>query len=164
MSGMKSLAACAMSLIVAAAPVGAVEPAPPTLSVPLALEAAQAALDSCLASGFHPAIAVVDNFGVQRVMLLAQGASLHAVSFAQRKATAAAIFGMDSSELKVAAKNDMMMAVRLWSDPSMIPYGGAAVFKSKGVVIGALGVSGTPGGGTDLPCMKAGYDKVKNRL
>jgi uncharacterized protein GlcG (DUF336 family) len=47
---------------------------------------------------------------------------------------------------------------------NMIPAQGALPVKVGNEVIGAIGVSGSPGGDKDEVCAKAGIDKVADKL
>lgn len=48
--------------------------------------------------------------------------------------------------------------------PNVTPLPGALAIKAKGNMIGAIGVSGAPGGDKDEGCAQAGIDKISSRL
>jgi uncharacterized protein GlcG (DUF336 family) len=48
--------------------------------------------------------------------------------------------------------------------PHLVLAAGGVVIKSGEEVIGALAVSGAPGGDNDALCAKAGVDKIRDRL
>ena len=48
--------------------------------------------------------------------------------------------------------------------PHLVLASGGVVIKVGDEVIGAIGVSGAPGGDNDAACAKAGLDKIKDRM
>lgn len=131
----------------------------------LALEAAQAALNACLKSGYRVGVAVVDSAGHARVMLTADGSDGSHVFVAQRKAIVALEFNMSSSQAHDAVKADKSLLARVKSN--MFVEGGAVPIRRGDQVIGALGVSGAAGeviGRQDEACAVAGVDSIRRQL
>ena len=48
--------------------------------------------------------------------------------------------------------------------PGAVILGGGLVVESGGSLLGAIGVSGAPGGDADEACAKAGIDAVQGKL
>ena len=48
--------------------------------------------------------------------------------------------------------------------PGAVVLGGGLVIEAGGSLVGAVGVSGAPGGDADDACAKAGIDAVRDRL
>jgi len=48
--------------------------------------------------------------------------------------------------------------------PGAVILGGGVRVEAGGVIVGAVGVSGAPGGDADDACAKAGIDAVKDKL
>ena len=129
----------------------------------LALELAQATLESCRKSGFQVAVAVVDRAGVAQVILRDQLAGAHTPETARRKAWTAVSFRTDTlamAEETEAGKTQS--GVRFVADAMMI--GGGIPVNAGGTMVGGIGVSGAPGGEQDHKCAQAGIDAVEESL
>ena len=132
------------------------------ISLGLAMTIAQSALESCRANGFHVSVTVVDRAGQVRVALRDDNASPHTFENSQRKAYTARTFRIPSGEFAQRLKdNPTLGAVHL---TGIIAAQGALPIKAGDEVIGAVGVSGAPGGEKDEACAKAGIDKVADQL
>ena len=80
----------------------------------------------------------------------------------QRKAYTARTFRISSGEFAQRVKdNPSISAVHL---TGIIAAQGALPIKAGDEVIGAVGVSGAPGGEKDEACAKTGLDKVADQL
>jgi uncharacterized protein GlcG (DUF336 family) len=134
-----------------------------SLSPDVALEAAQAALKQCRADGFQVAVAVVDRFGEAQVMLRDRFAGLPAPRTATDKAWTALGFRANTSDLSKSIQSGLLDA-RLASLPRVTMLAGALIVESGGTLLGAIGVSGAPGGDKDEKCAKAGLDAIRDKL
>jgi len=138
------------------------------LEMTLALEAAQAAVDTCLGQGVKGSASVVDSEGVLRVLVSADGASKNASELSPKKAVAAVQMKKPTSEIQSEMEKDAAMKAKLEADKSIFPRAGALPIMAGNDLIGAIGfggANGTQGGGThDEACAKAGLDKVKARV
>jgi len=134
-----------------------------SLSPELALDLARASLSDCRKRGFQVAIAVVDRFGVTQVMLRDRFAGPHTVSTAQGKAWTAASLRTSTSELNSISQPGMMQA-GIRSLPGAVILGGGLTVEAGGSLLGAIGVSGAPGGDADEACAKAGIEAVRDKL
>ena len=131
----------------------------------LAIEAAQAAVESCNATGYRVGVAVVDSVGEARSMLTADGSDGSHVFVAMRKALTAVTFKMPSSKAHELVPKDNAMLARV--TPNMFVEGGALPIVVGGETIGAIGVSGAAGipvGKKDEECAAAGLEKIKSKL
>jgi uncharacterized protein GlcG (DUF336 family) len=133
------------------------------LSPDVALELARAALAECRQRGYQVAVAVVDRFGVPQVMLRDRFAGPHTPETAVGKAWTAVSFRTGTSEL-VAATNPGMPQAGLRNLPRAVVLGGGLLVEAGGSLVGAIGVSGAPGGDADDACAKAGIDAVRDKL
>jgi uncharacterized protein GlcG (DUF336 family) len=122
---------------------------------------ANAALAQCESMGFKVAVTVVDRGGLPIVMLRGDGAGLHTPEGSDRKAYTARTFSQPSAAF----------AKRMVDDPAsvgsrqytrVLALAGGLPIKVGDEVIGAIGVSGSPG--KDDVCSQAGIDKVAAEL
>jgi uncharacterized protein GlcG (DUF336 family) len=134
-----------------------------SLSPELALDLARAALGECRKRGYQAAVAVVDRFGVTQVMLRDRFAGPHTPATAAGKAWTAASFRTNTTEL-VATTQPGMPQAGLRNLPGAVVLGGGLIIEAGGSLVGAVGVSGAPGGDADDACAKAGVEAVRDRL
>ncbi len=133
------------------------------LSPELALDSARAALAECRKRGYQVAVAVVDRFGVTQVMLRDRFAGAHTPTTATGKAWTAASFRTGTSALMAISQPGMPQA-GLRDLPGAVILGGGMVIEGGGSMVGAIGVSGAPGGDADDACAKAGIDAIRDKL
>ena len=134
-----------------------------SLSPEVALDLARAALADCRKRGYQAAVAVVDRFGVAQVMLRDRFAGPHTPSTAVGKAWTAVSFRTNTTELALASKEGTSQSgVR--GLPGAVILGGGVLIEAGGALVGAVGVSGAPGGDADDACAKAGIEAVRDRL
>ena len=155
-------AAVAMALSI---PAGAQEPLVTykSLSPELALDLARASLKDCQSRGYQVAVAVVDRFGVTQVLLRDRFAGAHTVPTASGKAWTAATFRTGTTELNAISQPGMMQA-GIRHLPGVVIIGGGLTIEAGGSLVGAVGVSGAPGGDADDACGKAGIEAIRDRL
>ena len=142
-------------------------PPPPPARGPdaaLALEAAQTAIEACAANGYKVTAVVVNSSGSPRVMLAADGAPEMTAQIGLRKAYTALTFKKPSGQVGDDAKTDQALAARIAADQKLITWAGGQPLTVGSDVIGAIGVSGAPGGDKDDACTSAAIAKVKDRL
>ena len=133
------------------------------LSPEIALDSARAALAECRKRGYQVAVAVVDRFGVTQVMLRDRFAGAHTPATAAGKAWTAASFRTDTSALMAVSQPGMPQA-GLRNLPGAVILGGGMIIEAGGSMVGALGVSGAPGGDADDACAKAGIEAIRDKL
>lgn len=151
--------------VVAAAPVVA-QPVvnEATLSADAALQIATGALAQCRQDGQKVTVSVVDHAGREKVRVRDDGASPHSEVHAFRKAYTALTYRMASAEYgKRAAESKGAIGPQLL--PNITTAAGGVPIRSGDRVVGAVGVSGTPGnaggGEHDAKCAEAGIAKIK---
>jgi uncharacterized protein GlcG (DUF336 family) len=133
------------------------------LSPDTALELAQAALKACRAKGFQVAVAVVDRFGNPQVMLRDRFAGPHTPSTAINKGWTAVSFRTNTTDLLGLTQPGQPQA-GLRALPNVVVLGGGIVIEGAGAILGAVGVSGAPGGPEDDHCAKAGIEAVRDKF
>ena len=132
------------------------------LSLAMALTIATTAADTCKAQGYRVSVTVVGRDGQVIVLLRGDNASPHTMENSMRKAYTARTFRVPSGEIvKRLKENPQFAAVFL---TNVIATQGALPITVGDDVIGAVGVSGAPGGDKDEACAKTGIDKVADQL
>jgi uncharacterized protein GlcG (DUF336 family) len=134
-----------------------------SLSTELALDVARAALAECRKRGYQAAVAVVDRFGVTQVVLRDRFAGAHTPSTATGKAWTAASFRTNTTDLVTSTQPGMPQAA-VRNLPGVVILGGGVAIEAGGSLVGAVGVSGGPGGEADDACAKAGIEAVRDKL
>lgn len=132
------------------------------LSLATALTIATTAADTCKANGNRVSVTVVGREGQVIVFLRGDGSSPHTVENSRRKAYTARTFRIPSGEFAQRVKANPTTGLVFLH--GIIAAQGALPIKVGDDVIGAVGVSGSPGGDKDEVCAKAGLDKVADQL
>lgn len=161
---MRIAAAC---LLLAVLPASSLAASPTytvkTLTPEAALTIARAALERCRKDGYQTAVAVVDRSGVLLALLRDRHAGPHTPDMATSKAWTAASFRTSTLEMaRNTQPGQAMSGVR--NLPRVIAAGGGLPIQAAGSLVGAVGVSGAPGGDADEACAQAGIDAVKDEL
>lgn len=134
-----------------------------SLNPDIALDLARAALADCRQRGYQVAVAVVDRFGVTQVMLRDRFAGPHTPATASGKAWTAVTFRTNTTELHAISQPGMAQA-GIRNVPGAVILGGGMVVEAGGSLVGAIGVSGAPGGEADEACAKAGITAIQDKL
>jgi uncharacterized protein GlcG (DUF336 family) len=134
-----------------------------SLSPELALDLARAALAECRTRGFQVSVAIVDRSGITQVLLRDRFAGPHTVPTASGKAWTAATFRTNTSELNAMSQPGTMQAA-IRNLPGAVILAGGLTIEAAGSLLGAVGISGAPGGDMDEACAKAGIDAVRDKL
>jgi uncharacterized protein GlcG (DUF336 family) len=134
-----------------------------SLAPSIALDLAQAALGDCQRRGYQVAVAVVDRSGVIQVVLRDRYAGPHTPATASGKAWTAATFRTSTSNLFAISQPGMMQA-GIRTLPGAVILAGGLVVESGGSLVGAIGVSGAPGGDADELCARAGIEAIQGKL
>jgi uncharacterized protein GlcG (DUF336 family) len=131
------------------------------LTLAMAQAIANGAMESCKAMGYKVSVAVIDRDGLPIVMLRGDGAGLHTPEGADRKAYTARTFRAPSAAFLKRMQNDPAAhASEEYTRVLALP--GGLPIKVGEDVVGAVGVSGSPG--KDDDCGQAGIDKVADQL
>ncbi len=134
-----------------------------TLTPEAALKAAQAALESCRKSGYQVAVSVTDRSGVPIALLRDRYAGPHTPEAATRKAYTSASFRMSSGELQEATQaGKPTSGIRQLEH--VLALGGGLPIEAAGALVGAIGISGAPGGEADEACAQAGIEAIQDDL
>ena len=158
----------ALKLFAIAGAVAAVTPASAqvltekALSAAAALTIAQTAYETCKAQGYKVSVHVLGREGQVLVGLRGDGTSPHTFENSQRKAYTARTFRQPSGEFAQRLKDNPTFGAQLLT--GVIAIQGGLPIKIGDDVIGAVGVSGAPGGEKDEACSKAGIDKIADQL
>jgi uncharacterized protein GlcG (DUF336 family) len=159
-----------MLLALAALPASAAAQAvvnEPALSTNAALEVASAALAHCRKEGQKVSVTVVDHAGRAKVQVRDDGAAPHTAEHSLRKAYTALTYKTPSAAYgKRAADSRGAIGPQLL--PNITTAAGGVPIRAGSAVIGAVGVSGTPGsaggGEADEKCAEAGIEKIGKEL
>ena len=141
----------------------------PKISAALANQLVGDSVANCAAKGYKVVAVVVDLDGVRQAMLRGDGAPIHSTDNAFYKAYSAAsiTLGRNEGSTKEVAKRMAKSA------PSSVPQTplpnvtyavGGVTIKANGAAIGAIGVSGAPGGQFDEECALAALAKIQDQL
>ena len=134
-----------------------------SLTPETALLAARAALEQCRKSGWQAAVAVVDRAGLVQVLLRDRFAGAHTVDGAMNKAWTAASFRTATTTLAADTQaGKPMSGVRAL--PGVFAAGGGLVIEAAGQTLGAIAVSGAPGGDADDQCASAGLKAIADKI
>ena len=127
-----------------------------------ALTIATTAIDICKTNGYRVSAAVVGRSGEIIVHLRGDDTGPHTIENSYKKAYTSRTFRISSGEFAQRVKdNPTTGAVHL---TNIVAAQGALPIKVGDETIGAVGVSGAPGGDKDEVCAKAGIDKVADQL
>ena len=156
--------ACA-ALVFAAASAYAQQPTFETKSLTpeTALTAARAALEHCRKAGYQVAVAVADRAGLVQVLLRDRFAGPHTVEVALNKAWSAASFKVSTATLATETQPGKPLS-GLRNHPRMLAVAGGQTIEAAGTLLGAIGVSGAPGGEADDACATAGIRAIADTL
>lgn len=134
-----------------------------SLTPETALSAARAAMESCRKQGYQVAVAVVDRGGLVQVVLRDRYAGAHTLDVATDKAWTAASFRTPTSSLATETQAGKPMS-GLRNLPRFMAAGGGLTIEAGGTTLGAIGVSGAPGGEADDACAEAGIKAITEAI
>ena len=141
----------------------------PQLSAALANQLVGDTVAACAAKGYKVWAVVVNLDGVRQALLRGDGAPIHSQDNAYYKAYSAASITLGRNEGSTKEVADRMAK----ASPSAVPftqlpnvtYGqGGVTIKSGDTAIGAIGVSGAPGGQFDEACAREAIAKIQDRI
>lgn len=134
-----------------------------SLSYSAAHEAAVVALDTCKKQGYAVTVTVLDRLGRTKVVLHDDNANPHTIENSLRKAYTSLTSKTNSGDYgKRVTSNPQSVGV-LNLDKITTLEGALPIFAGKDIV-GAIGISGAPGGDKDAACAQAGIDKIAKGL
>lgn len=151
-----------LALVVTPLPAHAVDMLPvKQIGLELARDIAMNAIEVCRKDGYNVSAVVLDRAGNVQAALRDSLAARHTLEIAERKAGMAVMSGSDSGEFRNARAD---IRPELNHIGGLIVMDGALPIRAAGSLIGAVGVSGAPGGDKDRACAAAALDKVQERL
>jgi len=130
-----------------------------TLDVSQAI--AQEAMAKCRADGYHVTVLVVDGMNATKAMLRDDGATASTTEVAKMKATATMLYNRPSGPAQPLPPGTAAPPATI---PGTINAQGAVPIKVGDATIGAVAVSGAPGGDKDAACANAALTKLADRL
>ncbi len=131
------------------------------IGLELARDIAMASIEECRKNGFSVSAVVLDRAGNVQAALRDTLASRHTLEIAERKAGMSIMAGSDSGEFR-ASRGDIRPELNHIN--GLIVMDGALPIRAAGSLIGAVGVSGAPGGEKDKACAAAALKRMEERL
>lgn len=132
-----------------------------SIGMELSRDIASETISACREEGYHISAVVVDRFGLVRATLRDDNASRFTLDIAERKANMTVMAWTDSGAFK-NAREDIRQELN-HIDGLIVMEGGLKIV-SGGFNIGAVGVSGAPGGDKDAACARKALDKLAARI
>ena len=139
------------------------------LSAALANELVGDTVAICAGRGYKVWAVVVNLDGVRQAVLRGDGAPIHSQDNAYYKAYSAASLTLGRNEGSTKEVADRMAKAAATTVPQTplpnVTYGvGGVTIRAGGQAIGAIGVSGAPGGGLDEACAREAIAKIQDRM
>lgn len=131
------------------------------ITLDLANELAMQAVRSCRAQGYQVSAVVVDRNGIVQAALRDTLASRFTLQIAEEKANLVVMAGIPSGEFR---KQRQDIRPELNHIQGIIVMEGGLPIQAAGTNIGAIGVSGAPGGDRDAACASRALAAVQERL
>ncbi len=131
------------------------------MTMELATEIATKAVKTCRDQGYQVSAVVVDRSGNTQVALRDVHASRFTLQIAEEKANTVILGGVSSGEIR---KNREDIRQELNHVNGILIVQGGLPIRVAGSIIGAVGVSGAPGGDKDEVCAQKALDTVQERL
>lgn len=148
--------------LIATAPAGAVEVLTlKTIGLELARDIANEAVMQCRKMGYQVSAVVVDRSATVRAALRDDLAARFTLQIAEEKANAVIMAGVDSVDF-VENRSDIRMEMNHVDGITMLQ--GGLMITAAGTRIGAIGVSGAPGGDLDETCARKALETFTERL
>jgi uncharacterized protein GlcG (DUF336 family) len=162
---MKLTRSLAMASGVAALSAGAFAqeglPSQKMLTIDVAHTIAQESMAKCRADGYKVTVTVVDSANILKAFLRDDGASMATVEVGRMKTNSVMAFGRPSGPPPNLAPGAPVPPPVL---PGTINAMGGVPIKVGDQLIGAVSVSGAPGGDKDAACANAALAKVADKL
>jgi uncharacterized protein GlcG (DUF336 family) len=131
------------------------------ISLELAQTISMKSVEACRKDGYNVSAVVLDRSGSPQVALRDTLAAPHTLEIAERKAGMSIMSGISSSEFR-SARGDIRPELN--HIRGLIVMEGALPIRAAGSLIGAVGVSGAPGGNKDEACAAEALKAVEERL
>ena len=131
------------------------------LTLAVAQNIAQEVLAKCRADGYKVTVLVVDAMNAPKIMMRDYGATPATTEVAKMKATAAMLYNRNSGPAQPPPAGTAAPPATI---PGTINAQGGVPIKFGEVTIGAVAVSGSPGGDRDVACATAALTKLADKL
>jgi len=131
------------------------------MSMELARDIADAAVHSCRQRGYQVSAVVVDRNAAVQVSMRDSVAPRFTLHIARDKANAVILSGVDSG---IFRKRRADIRQEMNQVKGILMLDGGVAIRAAGSLVGAVGVSGAPGGDKDAACARAGVAAVQDRL
>jgi uncharacterized protein GlcG (DUF336 family) len=150
-----------LSLVLASAVLAQELPIQKVLTLEVANEIAQEALAKCRAQGYKVTVTVVDSANMLKAYLRDDGSNMVGIEVSRMKTNFVMYYGRPSGPPANLAPGAPLPYPVV---PGIIYAAGGLPIKAGDQLIGAVGVSGAPGGANDAACASAGLAKVADKL
>jgi uncharacterized protein GlcG (DUF336 family) len=131
------------------------------IGLELANTIAMKSVEACRKNGYNVSAVVLDRGGSVQAALRDTLAAPYTLEIAERKAGMSIMSGIPSSDFRKARSD---IRPELNHIQGLIVMEGALPIRAAGSLIGAVGVSGAPGGDKDEICAMAALKAVEERL
>jgi uncharacterized protein GlcG (DUF336 family) len=131
------------------------------LTMDVAQAIAREALNSCRTAGYKVTVLVVDGLNAPKALLRDDGATASTTEVAKMKATATMLYNRPSGPAQPLPPGQAAPPAAI---AGTINAQGGVPIKVGDMTIGAVAVSGAPGGDKDAACANAGIAKVTDKL
>jgi len=131
------------------------------IGMDLARDIANEAVAACREDGYQVSAVVVDRHGLLRAALRDDAAARFTLEIAERKANMTVMAWSDSGRFREARAD---IREELNHIDGLIVMDGGVKIVAGGYNIGAVGVSGAPGGEKDHACAQKGLEKLAGRI
>src|ERR1700709_1097723 len=133
------------------------------VSMAMSLAIIQGVLEQCTKDGYKVSVVIVDKGGNVAASIRGDGTGPHTMEFARMKAYTARTRNQTSLQTMKLLEDPANAFIR--QIPNVVGVrGGGVPIRVGSEVIGAVGVSGAPGGEKDEVCANAGIAKVEAAL
>ena len=132
------------------------------ISMAMALAIIQGTIEQCSKDGYKVSVTIVDKAGNVAASIRGDGTTPHTMEFGRLKAYTSRTRGQTSLEFMKLTSDPANAYLK--QIPNTVAVGGGVPIKVGNEVIGAVGVSGAPGGEKDEVCANAGIAKVADAL
>jgi len=131
------------------------------IGMDLARDIANETVMVCRKEGYHISAAVVDRHGITRAILRDDLASRFTLEIAERKANMTVMSWTDTGAFR-DARRDIQQELNHIN--GLIVMEGGIKIIAGGYNIGAVGVSGAPGGDKDAACAQKALENLSERI
>ena len=132
-----------------------------SIGMELARDIANETIMACRMDGYHVSAVVVDRHGLLRAALRDDLAARFTLEIAERKANMTVMAWTNSGQFKQARAD---IRQELNHIDGLIVMDGGIKIVAGGYNLGAVGVSGAPGGDKDAACAQKALQKLNDRI